>query len=144
MDISVPEQSEAIIRIPINAKSLEIEGQGKLNLLSDKRDGKYNYYSLTSGQWYVKFSELNTVNMYSIIHPNPNKGEFNIKLNIFFINKSFSIAIFDIKGSMIYFKKIKNLENLNQKINLENIKSGVYFLSINDGIKKYSNKFIVN
>ena len=58
MEISVPKESEAIIRVPVNAESLELEGEGKYLLLEDRKDDKYNYYSLSSGQWLVKFSTL--------------------------------------------------------------------------------------
>lgn len=58
MEISVPKESEAIIRVPVNAESLELEGEGKYLLLEDRKDDKYNYYSLSSGQWIVKFSTL--------------------------------------------------------------------------------------
>lgn len=51
----VPEQSEGIIRIPIDNTSINIIGKGKYRLLENRKNDTYNYYSLSSGTWIINY-----------------------------------------------------------------------------------------
>lgn len=55
IEISVPEQSEAMIRVPSGALNVEIKGKGDYRSVASKNDEKYKYYTLSSGKWVVNY-----------------------------------------------------------------------------------------
>lgn len=76
------------------------------------------------------------------IYPNPNKGQFNIKLNTSSSNKVM-VTVFDIRGRKIYDNSFENTSNFNQAINLNNVQSGMYLVKVSDGDKQATKKIIV-
>jgi subtilisin-like proprotein convertase family protein len=76
------------------------------------------------------------------IFPNPNKGEFTVKLNSNSGN-DINIDIFDIRGRRIFNNSYTNGSDFNQTINLNNAKSGMYLVTISDGTNKTTKKIIV-
>ena len=58
MKINVPWQAEAIVRIPLEASSIKFTGKGKYLFLEDRIDDNYKYYSLTSGEWTIRYSDI--------------------------------------------------------------------------------------
>ena len=77
------------------------------------------------------------------LYPNPNNGTFAIKFNS---NTSTSIAIVvnDIRGREIYSKSIINTGLINQVVQLNNLQSGVYIVTVQDGDKKEIKRIIIN
>lgn len=77
-----------------------------------------------------------------IIYPNPNNGEFTIKLNS---NSSDTIKInvYDIRGRQVFDNLYKNNSNFNQTINLGNVQSGIYLLNVSDGIRSTTKKIVI-
>ena len=83
-------------------------------------------------------SSLNT-NLEKIeIFPNPNNGNFNIKLPL---NNNGTITIYSILGKIILNKKITFDKEIYQ---ISNIKSGIYIISIKTENQTYTKKIIVN
>ena len=83
-------------------------------------------------------SSLNT-NLEKIeIFPNPNNGNFNIKLPL---NNNGNITIYSILGKIILNKKITFDKEIYQ---ISNIKSGIYIISIKTENQTYTKKIIVN
>ena len=76
------------------------------------------------------------------IFPNPNKGEFTIKLNSNSGN-DINIDVFDMRGRRIFNNSFTNGSDFNQTINLNNAKSGMYLVTISDGTSKTIKKIIV-
>lgn len=76
------------------------------------------------------------------LYPNPNKGNFNVKFTTQ-SSEDVKIAIFDIRGREVYTKDYANTNNFNQNINLENIQSGIYLVSISEGSKKVVRKIVI-
>ncbi|WP_298893999.1 GEVED domain-containing protein [uncultured Psychroserpens sp.] len=76
------------------------------------------------------------------IFPNPNKGEFTIKLSSYSGN-DISVDIFDIRGRRIFDNTYSSNSNFNQVVKLNDVHSGVYLVSISDGDKKTTKKIIV-
>jgi len=76
------------------------------------------------------------------LYPNPNKGSFMVK---FLSNSSNDIGInvYDISGREVYKKSFSNTGNFSQNINLDNVQTGVYLVSIIDGTKKTMKKIII-
>lgn len=75
------------------------------------------------------------------LFPNPNNGNFNIQFESNSGNK-IEILVHDIRGRKIFDKKFEQTNIFNESINLNAIESGVYIITINDGIKKGSKKFV--
>lgn len=76
------------------------------------------------------------------LYPNPNNGSFTVK---FLSNSSNDIGVnvYDISGREVYKKSFSNTGNFNQNINLDNVQTGVYLVSIIDGAKKTMKKIII-
>lgn len=63
-----------------------------------------------------------------VIYPNPtNSGYFNLKNTLMY---DYTIQIFDMQGQLIHTEKIQ--KNSLSKIDVRNIKSGIYFLRLYD------------
>jgi hypothetical protein len=89
------------------------------------------YYSETNKTNVPLFNETEIM-----IYPNPFKDNLIINCNGF--SDTISFDLYDAKGRKIYSKEIKNLET----IQLENIKSGLYFYHIGLGDKLQIGKLI--
>ena len=76
------------------------------------------------------------------VFPNPNKGEFTIKLNNA-LSSDVNVEVYDLRGRNIYKKTYKNTSDLNETINLNNVQSGMYILNVSDGERKSTKKIIV-
>ena len=77
-----------------------------------------------------------------VLYPNPNKGSFNIKFDSASGN-DINISVFDIRGRAIFGKTFQNTGAFDQNVNLENIQSGVYLLTVADGQRKETKKIVV-
>ena len=77
------------------------------------------------------------------IYPNPNKGSFNVKFDST-SNNEISIVVTDIRGRNIFEKQYSNLGLFDQNIQLSNIESGVYLVTVKDGTKKIVKKIVVD
>jgi len=77
------------------------------------------------------------------IYPNPTKGLLNIEFNGINQNET-EIIIFDTVGRIIKQINFKNVKPVfGEVINLQQIKSGIYFISIINGGKKIIKKIIL-
>ncbi|RLD29233.1 MAG: peptidase, partial [Bacteroidetes bacterium] len=77
------------------------------------------------------------------IWPNPNNGEFTVKLNS---NSSdtIKINIYDIRGRQVFNNSYNNTSNFNEVINLGNVQSGIYLLNVSDGFRSTTKKIVVD
>ncbi len=76
------------------------------------------------------------------IFPNPNNGEFTVKLNSD-SGEAINVAIFDIRGRSIFQKNYNPTSNFEQVIQLDNVESGIYLVNVSDGISTTTKKIIV-
>ena len=100
--------------------------------------------------WYLEFCTTTTTlsntaftdspNFY--VFPNPNKGEFTIKLNSKESN-TIKVEVYDLRGRIIYKNNYKANGDFNEKINISHAQSGMYILNISDGLRETSKKIIV-
>jgi hypothetical protein len=77
-----------------------------------------------------------------IVFPNPNKGEFTIKLNGS-LSSNINVEVYDLRGRVIYKNLYKETGDFNEKINLNNVQSGMYILNVSDGLRRSTNKIII-
>ncbi len=78
-----------------------------------------------------------------VLYPNPNTGNFTVR---FTSSNASDIQVFvtDVLGRKIYNKKFKNTGDFIQNVQLENVPSGTYIVTVVDGDRKGSSKIIVN
>lgn len=77
-----------------------------------------------------------------VIFPNPNNGNFTVQFNSI-SNNQIQIDVHDIRGREVFSKNYNNTGLFNESLNLENLQSGVYLVSVQDGNKKVVKKIIV-
>ncbi|WP_052184235.1 reprolysin-like metallopeptidase [Psychroserpens sp. Hel_I_66] len=76
------------------------------------------------------------------IFPNPNNGEFTIKLNSS-SNQDITVDVFDIRGRKIFDNTYVNNSDFNQSISLNNVQSGMYLVKVSDGKKQTTKKIVI-
>ncbi|GAA3594760.1 hypothetical protein GCM10022396_09900 [Flavivirga amylovorans] len=77
-----------------------------------------------------------------IVYPNHNNGKFNIKLNGT-LSREISIEVFNVRGEFIYKNVLESTGDVNERIDLNNVQSGMYFLKVSDGLRERIKKVIV-
>jgi subtilisin-like proprotein convertase family protein len=77
------------------------------------------------------------------IFPNPNNGEFTIKLNSNSGN-DIKVDVLDIRGRRIFNNVYTNTGDFNETISLDNVQSGMYLVTVNDGNNKITKRIIVD
>lgn len=81
-------------------------------------------------------------NLFSI-YPNPNRGEFTVKLNSLSSDEAININVSDIRGRLIFNNLYSNSSSFNQIINLNSVQSGMYLVTVSSGGQKTTKKVIV-
>ncbi|WP_298550251.1 reprolysin-like metallopeptidase [uncultured Algibacter sp.] len=77
-----------------------------------------------------------------VVYPNPNKGEFTIKLNAS-LSSQLNIQMVDLRGRVIYKNIYKDGGDFEETLNLVNVQSGMYILNISDGLRRSTKKIII-
>jgi len=78
------------------------------------------------------------------VYPNPAKNEITIKINVN-TNSEVNLSIFDIAGKKIDERNfVENYSDNNViEINTQQFKSGIYFINIETGNERYTEKFTI-
>ena len=138
LSISVP--IDAVLGSTVMRVSTKFKGDGIAGSCENGFDGEVEDYTLNIMPT-LSVEEFGFENF--LVYPNPNKGEFTIKLNG---SKSRDILteIYDIRGRVIFKKRHDATGDFNQSIDLNtNIQSGMYILNVSDGLRKSTKKIIV-
>jgi subtilisin-like proprotein convertase family protein len=85
-------------------------------------------------------SESFEIENFTII-PNPNNGNFVVKFTP--QNDNATLKVFDISGRLVLEKNYENITMFEENISLNNVQSGVYLVSVENGNKKSTQKVIV-
>ncbi len=113
-----------------------------------------DFINMTTGtlnDWYVEVCSttvtLSSLDVFGLdsfsVYPNPNNGEFTVKLNSSSSNK-IKINVYDIRGRKVFDNSYSNSSNFNKVVNLNNVQSGIYILKVSDGERSGTKKIIVN
>jgi hypothetical protein len=65
------------------------------------------------------------------IYPNPNNGTFNLSINNI-ESSDLIVNIQNVLGQSVYFEALNNVSQLNKQINLSNLDSGIYTVTISN------------
>lgn len=77
------------------------------------------------------------------VFPNPNDGRFTVAFKTE-SDLEIQIVMSDIRGRVVFNKTYANISDFNQEIALNNVFSGLYVLSITDGVFFTKKKIIIN
>lgn len=77
-----------------------------------------------------------------VIFPNPNNGEFTIKLNSNSGN-DINVDVFDIRGRKIFNNSFTNTGDFTETVSLNSVQAGMYLVTVNDGNKEVTKRIIV-
>ena len=78
-----------------------------------------------------------------VIYPNPNNGNFNIQFTSNSSNE-IKVNVHDIRGREIFAQSYVNNGLFNESLQLSNVQSGIYLVTIQDGDMKEVKKILVN
>ncbi|WP_264559869.1 zinc-dependent metalloprotease [Flavobacterium sp. N2270] len=76
------------------------------------------------------------------LYPNPNNGTFNIQFNST-SSSEIKVNVHDLRGRQIYNKSFQNNGLFNESLQLNNVQSGIYLVTVQDGARKEVKKIIV-
>ncbi|MCD0470048.1 reprolysin-like metallopeptidase [Flavobacterium sp. JAS] len=85
--------------------------------------------------------DLNTIDF--VLYPNPNKGNFTIQFESDATNRV-QVYVHDILGKKVYSNSFDNTSNFNQNIQLSDVSSGIYLVTVIDGDRRTVKKIAVN
>lgn len=126
-DITVP-----VIGTPTTTARIKVEGNNNIFYAINPID-----FSVTD----VLSLDDNSLNTFAIF-PNPNRGVFTIKLNSF-LNDDITVDVHDLKGRKIFNNSYSNTTEFNEVVRLSNVQSGMYLVTVSDGINKATKKIII-
>ena len=76
------------------------------------------------------------------VYPNPSNGNFTVQFNSNSTN-DIKIGVYDMRGRQIFDKVYQNSGVFNQNIQLNNLQSGVYLVTVQDGDTKEVKRIII-
>jgi len=76
------------------------------------------------------------------IYPNPSNGNFNIQFNSQ-SGYEINVGVHDIRGRQIFNQSFENAGLFNQNLELSNVQSGIYMVTVQDGDKKETRKIVI-
>lgn len=76
------------------------------------------------------------------LYPNPNNGNFTIQFNSNTGNE-IKVNVHDVRGREIFAKSYNNNGLINESLQLNNVQSGVYLVTVQDGARKEVKKIVV-
>jgi len=76
------------------------------------------------------------------LYPNPNNGNFTVQFSSETSN-DVNINVHDLRGREVYTKSFQNNGLFNQELQLNNVSSGIYLVTVQDGNRKEVKKIIV-
>jgi hypothetical protein len=75
------------------------------------------------------------------IYPNPNNGSFSVQFDA--TSDKTNIVVHDIRGRVIFENEFQSSGLFNETLQLKNIQSGIYLVTVQNGAKKSVKKIIV-
>jgi subtilisin-like proprotein convertase family protein len=100
--------------------------------------------------WSLNFCTIQPLSIYDnevsisdlIVYPNPNNGNFNIQFTSNTDNE-IKVLVHDVRGRQIFQRSYNNSGLFNENINLSNLQSGIYMVTVLDGVQKQVKKIVI-
>ncbi len=137
LSITIP--NDAVLGNTLMRISTKWDGEGIPVACENGFDGEVEDYILNV-QASLAVEEFGFENF--MVFPNPNIGEFTIKLNSS-LSRNVDIEVYDLRGRTIYKSTYKDAGDFNKKVNLNKVQSGMYILNVSDGLRTSTKKIIV-
>ncbi len=137
LSISVP--VDAILGSTVMRVSTKYKNDGLPSFCESGFDGEVEDYTLNIMPT-LSVEEFGFENF--AIYPNPNQGEFIVRLSASSSSKV-KIEIVDLRGRSIYNKTYINGGDFKETLNLRNVQSGMYILKASDGLRQSTRKIII-
>lgn len=77
------------------------------------------------------------------LYPNPNSGSFTVQFDSVSSTNEVKISVNDMRGRQIYVKNYQNTGLFNEEVQLNNVQSGIYLVTVEDGNRKEVKKIVV-
>ncbi|MFV8374788.1 reprolysin-like metallopeptidase [Flavobacterium sp. LB1P71] len=77
-----------------------------------------------------------------VLYPNPNKGNFNIQFASMSSNRV-KVLVHDLLGRKLFENEFESKLNFDENIQLKNVQSGLYLLTVIDGDRKEVRKIVI-
>lgn len=137
LEITIP--NDAVLGAVIMRVSTKYKDDGLPGPCENAFDGEVEDYKLNIMPT-LSVEEFGFENF--VVYPNPNKGEFTIKLNTTTTGK-LDIQLFDLRGRIIYKNSYKDTGDFKEKLQLTSLNSGMYILNVSDGLRQSTKKIII-
>lgn len=105
--------------------------------------GKINAASVNICNKTFTLGQPNLEKLDFALYPNPNKGSFTLQFQSDSLNRV-QVFVHDILGKKVYSNSFDTTSYFNQTIQLSNVSSGMYLVTILDGDRRTVKKIIVN
>jgi subtilisin-like proprotein convertase family protein len=76
------------------------------------------------------------------VYPNPNNGNFNIQFEST-STSGVKVMVHDMRGRLVFDRSFANQATFSQNIQLNNVQSGLYLLTVADGDRKEVRKIVI-
>lgn len=137
LSITIP--NDAVLGTTIMRISTKYKDDGLPGACENSFDGEVEDYALNV----MPTLSVQTFGFNNfVVYPNPNKGEFTIKLNASLTSK-LNIQLLDLRGRVVYKNSYNEGGDFEKTINVLNIQSGMYILSVSDGLRQSTKKIII-
>lgn len=85
--------------------------------------------------------DFNTIDF--VLYPNPSKGNFTVQFESDGTNRV-EVFVHDILGKKVYSNSFDNTSHFDQNIQLSDVSSGIYLVTVIDGNRRTVKKIVVN
>jgi subtilisin-like proprotein convertase family protein len=106
------------------------------------RFGKINSASVNICNQTFSLGEPSLEKVEFAIHPNPTRGNLTIQLESDSLQR-IEVFVHDISGQKVYYNSFDKAHHFNQNIDLTNLSSGMYFVTVIDGDDRTVKKLII-
>ncbi|ESU23714.1 hypothetical protein FEDK69T_11180 [Flavobacterium enshiense DK69] len=76
------------------------------------------------------------------LYPNPNNGNFNVQFTSNSSNE-IKIGVHDLRGRLVFEKEYQNTGTFHQNLQLNNVQTGIYMVTVQDGERKETKKIVI-
>ena len=135
--ITIP--NDAILGTTIMRVSTKFKDDGLPSFCENGFDGEVEDYAISI----MPTLSVETFGFENfVVYPNPNKGEFTIKLSTTLSSKV-KVKLIDLRGRVIYSTIYNDGGDFEKTLSLKSIQSGMYILSASDGLRRSTKKIII-